>query len=203
MKNLSDDMLIEKAKSGDESSLVFLLNKYKIMASKIARSYFLVGAEYDDLLQEAMIGLYKAYVSFDNSCGASFATFAHKCITRNVQSAVKMANRKKNQMLNNSVSLTSQGAIEVSPDDSDEDINLVIPSDALSPDEKLIESEKLAEIKEKIKSALSKLELNVLMLFLKGDSYCEIATKLNMNNKSVDNALSRVRHKLNFLKENK
>ena len=200
MEKLSDDQLILKAKQGDESSLDFLLNRYKQTASKIARSYFLVGAEYEDLLQEAMIGLYKAYVSYEPTHGASFSTFAHRCITRNVQTAVKTANRKKNQMLNNSVSLTNQGAIVINTE-SDDEVNLVIPSNALSPDQKLIESEKLAEIKEKIKKALSAFELNVLLYYLNGDSYTEIAKKLNQSNKSIDNALSRVRHKLSFLKE--
>ncbi len=200
MENLTDEELIEKAKKGDENALDFLLNKYKRMASKIARSYFLIGAEYEDLVQEAMIGLYKAYVSYNNKSGASFSTFARQCITRNVQTAVKMANRKKNQMLNNSISLSSQGSVVVHSEKEDEDINLVIPSNLLPPDEKLIENEKLNAIKEKIKNALSKLELEVLIAFLNGNSYSQIAQKMNMTNKSVDNALSRVRHKLSFLK---
>ena len=200
MEKLSDDELIIMAKKGDESSLDFLLNRYKQTAAKIARSYFLVGAEYEDLLQEAMIGLYKAYMSYKPTHGATFSTFAHHCITRNVQTAVKTANRKKNQMLNNSVSLTNQGAIVVNTE-TDQEVNLVIPSNALSPDQKLIESEKLSEIKEKIKKTLSNFELEVLLYYLNGDSYTEIAKKLNLSNKSIDNALSRVRHKLSFLKE--
>lgn len=200
MENLTDEELIEKAKKGDENTLDFLLNKYKRMACKIARSYFLIGAEYEDLVQEAMIGLYKAYVSYNNKSGASFSTFARQCITRNVQTAVKMANRKKNQVLNNSISLSSQGSVVVHSEKEDEDINLVIPSNLLPPDEKLIENEKLNAIKEKIKNALSKLELEVLISFLNGNSYSQIAQKMNMTNKSVDNALSRVRHKLSFLK---
>ena len=97
---LTDNELIKKARSGDNLALDALMARYKKLASKIARSYFLIGAEYDDLLQEAMIGLYKAYTNYDPSSSTSFSTFAHMCITRNVQSAIKLANRKKNSFLN-------------------------------------------------------------------------------------------------------
>ena len=200
MKNLSDIELVELVKQGDEESLDFLLNKYKQLASKIARSYFLVGAEDEDLMQEAMIGLYKAILKFNKDNGANFSTFAYKCITRNVQSAVKMANRKKNQFLNNYVPLSSVGSVLFSDEEQDE-VNLVIPSSSLTPDEKLIEEESLKQIKEKIKNNLSILELQVLIQFLKGHSYKNIAQNLNMNSKTIDNALSRVRHKLEFLKK--
>ena len=200
MENLTDEKLIEKAKAGDENALDFLLAKYKRLACKIARSYFLIGAEYEDLVQEAMIGLYKAYMSYNSQNGASFSTFARQCITRNIQTAVKTANRKKNQMLNNSISLSNQGSVVVHSEKDDEDINLIIPSNMLPPDEKLIENEKLNYIKEKIKNVLSKLELEVLINYLNGNSYTQIAKKMNMSNKSVDNALSRVRQKLSFLK---
>ena len=200
MENLTDEELIDLAKNGDEMALDFLLDRYKVLASKIARSYFLVGAEYEDLLQEAMIGLYKAYISYDKKSKASFSTFARTCITRNVQTAVKTANRKKNQILNSSISLTNQGGLQKQGDE-DEDITLIIPSNSLTPDEKLIESETLQSIKEKIKQCLSKFELDVLVLYLQGYSYTQIAQKLNLTNKSIDNALSRIRHKLSFLKK--
>ena len=198
---MSDIELIKNARAGDENALGDLLNRYKQLASKIARSYFLVGAEYEDLLQEAMIGLYKAYVGYDTNGNASFSTFARTCITRNVQSAVKKANRKKNQMLNNSISLSSQGAIVKGEEEDDDEINIVIPSNTLSPDQKLIESENLALIKQKIKQTLSNFELEVLALYLKGYTYTQIAQKLNLSNKSIDNALTRIKHKLAFLKE--
>ena len=203
MQNLTDIQLIEKAKNGNELALDFLLGKYKKMANKIARSYFLIGAEYDDLLQEAMIGLYKAYMGYDPKSKVNFSTFAHKCITRSVQTAVKIANRKKNQMLNNSISLSSQGAIISNSEDDDEEINLVLPSSILTPDQILIEGENFENVKESIKNTLSKFELDVLGLFLKGLSYTQIAERLNQTNKSVDNALSRIRNKLSFLKTKK
>lgn len=197
MEKLTDIQLIKMARSGDENALDFLLNKYKKLASKIARSYFLIGAEYEDLLQEAMIGLYKAYISYDTTSIASFSTFARTCITRNIQSAVKKANRKKNQILNNCISLTSQGAVDFEDDDEP---SIVIPSNVLSPDQQLIESENLLQIKQKIKDSLSKFELEVLSLYLKGYSYTQIAQKLQLTNKSIDNALNRIKTKLSFLK---
>lgn len=200
MENLSDNELIKMAKSGKTEALDFLLSRYKSLASKIARSYFLVGAEYEDLLQEAMMGLYGAYVKYDENSKSTFSTFAHLCIERNVQSAVKMANRKKHKMLTDSISLSNQGAIEMKSEDSDEVVSLILPSSILSPDEQLIENEKFEEIKQKINKNLSKMEKNVLFLFLKGESYTQIAKILNIQNKSVDNALTRIRTKLEFLK---
>lgn len=199
MEQLSENIIVEKAKNGDEVSLDFLMQKYKKMANKIVRSYFLVGAEYDDLLQEAMIGLYKAITKYNKTSGANFQTFAYKCITRNVQTAVKTANRKKYQALNSSVSLSNQSIDTTSATDSD-DINLYIFGMVKSPDEKLIETESYNEIKESIKKALSTFELDVLMHFLSGKSYSEIAQQLNTNSKSIDNALARIRSKLAFLK---
>lgn len=203
MENLTDEQLIEQAKAGNMNALDCLMNRYKVLASKVARSYFLVGAEYEDLLQEAMIGLYKAYLNYDKNSKASFSTFARTCITRNVQTAIKTANRKKNQILNNSVSLSSQGGILTPNENEEDEITLIIPSNALGPDEKLIESEKLMQIKENIKKSLSKLELNVLALYLAGFSYVQIAHRLQMSAKSIDNALSRIKRKLSYLKDKK
>lgn len=199
MENLSDEVLVQKAKQGDMTSLDFLMQKYKKLANKIARSYFLVGAEFDDLIQEAMIGLYKAIISFKQDSKASFQTFAYRCITRNVQSAVKIANRQKFQILNSSLSLDEKVGSGFSSDETS-DINLYVLS-TKSPDEKLIENENYSEIKEKIKDTLSNFELKVLMHYLSGESYTQIAQNLGVENKSIDNALSRIRNKLSFLKK--
>ena len=201
MENLTDNQLILLAKNGDENALDFLMKKYKKLASKLSRSYFLVGAESEDLLQEAMIGLYKAYVSYDINSKASFATFARMCIVRNIQTAVKTANRRKNQILNQSVSL-SNGINDYSEDD-DEEMNLVIPSTSPTPDEVVVENENLEQIKKEIISKLSNFELKVLSLYLKGYTYTQIAQKMDLSNKSIDNALTRIKHKLNGLKQQK
>lgn len=184
---LNDNELIKKAKAGDSIALDALMSRYKSLASKIARNYFLIGGDYDDLVQEAMIGLYKAYTSYDTSSKTSFSTFAHMCITRNVQSAIKIANRKKNAILNQSVDILKQSDTLVSPNPS--------------PDEKLIQNENIESIKQNIQGSLSKFEQQVLSMFLKGYSYKDIATKLSVTNKSIDNALSRIRKKLSFLME--
>ena len=201
MENYSDNELITLFREGDENAFGFLLERYKQLVSKIARSYFLVGAEYEDLIQEAMIGLYKAIKNYDTKNSASFSTFARMCIERNIQSAVKVANREKNKALNGSVSLSNQGEIKIN-EDEDEEISIVIPSSILSPDEKLEQSERIKQIKEQIVSLLSKFELEVLALYLKGYTYTQIALKLNMSNKRIDNALSRIKQKLAFLKKN-
>ena len=182
MENFSDEKLVALANSGDESSLDFLLKKYKRLANKIARSYFLVGADYDDLLQEAMIGLYKAIKNFKLNGKASFKTFAYLCISRNVQSAVKFANSKKNSILSEAISLSCGN------NEDDEQLNLIIPSTSLSPDQELIESENLEEIQNAINQELSHFEQEVLSHFLNGESYTQIATSLSVTNKSVDNA---------------
>ncbi len=195
---LTDNELIQKAKAGDSFALDALMSRYKKLASKIARSYFLIGAEYDDLLQEAMIGLYKAYTNYDLSSSTSFSTFAHLCITRNVQSAIKIANSKKNSFLNQSLTLTSQGEVKSK---EDEEVNLVLASTSPSPDEKLIHNENLNNIKNEIISCLSTFEQKVLSLYLKGYSYKDISNRLGVTNKSIDNALSRIRKKLSFLTE--
>ena len=201
MENIQDDKLIEDARKGDKESLNLLMDKYTQLASKIARSYFLIGADYEDLLQDAMIGLFNAYNNYIIGSSASFSTFARMCIERNIQSEVKKANSKKNQILSGAVSLTNQGEIILNEDD-DGEINIVIPSNALSPDQKLEQRESLKQIKEQIISSLSKFELKVLILFLQGYKYTQIAQKLGLNSKSVDNALSRIKNKLSYLKKN-
>ena len=201
MENYSDEELIKLYNEGNDDAFNFLLERYKQLANKIARSYFLVGAEYEDLVQEATIGLYKAIEKYDMQNNASFSTFARICIERNIQSAVKIANREKYKILNGSVSLSNQGEIKVN-EDEDEEISIVIPSTILSPDEKLEQSERLKQIKEQISSLLSKFELKVFILYLQGYKYTQIASKLNMSNKKIDNAITRIKHKLEFLKKN-
>lgn len=193
---LSDEQILEKYKQGDERALDFLLEKYKFLASKIARSYFLIGAESEDILQEAMLGLYSACRTY-KSDGSNFKSFATLCITRSVQSAVKKANRQKNRMLNDSLSLTSQGGLN--GDEDEEDINLYVPSDVLDPEDALLASEQKNEFSRVINEYLSPKEKHVLVLYLNGLSYSEIAEKLKTTSKAVDNAISRTKKKLEKL----
>ncbi len=197
-----DIELIKSARNGDENSLEYIILKYKSLASKIARRYFLVGHDEDDLEQEALIGLFKAYQSFDYKTTSDFKTFATLCITRQILSAIKIANRKKNKALNDYVSLNNQGGVDSKIiDDSDELLFYIIPSNDQLPDDKLISKEDLNEIKIGILSKLSKYEKRVLCLYLKGYKYKEIALKLGTNSKSVENSISRIKTKLSYLKK--
>lgn len=200
--NLTDEEILELYKQGKEDALDFLLNKYKSLASKVSRSYFLIGAESEDILQEAMLGLYSACRNFQKG-NTSFKTFATLCITRAVQSAVKMANRQKNKLLNESYSLTNQGTVVFDEKDQDgDDVCLYIPSNNLDPEDALLAHEREQEIEKIIEENLSKKEKSVLNLYLKGLTYAEIANALGETTKSVDNAISRTKKKLEELLNN-
>ncbi len=193
---MTDEELSLKAQEGDESSVDILLSKYKSLVNKIARSYFLTGGDIEDIAQEGMIGLYKAIIHFNQQKNASFKTFASTCIKHQIQSAIRIASSEKNKVLSSAIPLIDQ-----TDNDEDEELKeLPIPSDLPSPDDKLIEKEKLQEIKQKIYQKLTPLELKVLSLYLKGYSYNEISQIGNINKKSIDNALSRIKTKLSFLK---
>ncbi len=194
----TDEELVQMIKLGIEEAEEELFARYKSVVSSVARSYFLMGAELDDLIQEGMIGLYKACQKFSEK-QASFKTFAYLCIKRQIQTAVKQANRQKNRMLNNYVSLDSQGGYKTGENGEDEAV-LILPSKELSPDAEIIQKENYQEIIKKIKSALSPLELKVLTLYLKGNSYQTISVEVGKSYKSVDNLLYRIKNKLEFLK---
>lgn len=200
--SLSDEQVLAEYKTGDEQALDFLLEKYKSLASKIARSYFLIGAESEDILQEAMIGLYSACRTYNQSA-SSFKSFATLCITRAVQSAVRKANRLKNKLLNESISLSNQGSVILDGKDEDDDgVNLYVSSDIQDPEDVLLQEERKKELHKIISENLSLKEKQVLILYLNGLSYSEIAEKIGANTKTVDNAISRTKKKLEeILKE--
>ena len=195
-KELSDEELASLAQNNDEMAVNTLLKKYKSLVNQIARSYFLTGGDMEDIVQEGMIGLYKAIMHFRNTKSASFKTFASTCIKNQVQSAVRVASSEKNKVLSSAIPIIDQ----LNSDEEDEK-EIIFPSDLPSPDEKLIEKESLKEIMTKIKETLSSLELKVLTLYLKGYSYNEIAKISNLNKKSIDNALTRIKNKLSFLRQ--
>ena len=179
-------------KKGDEVAIEELFSRYRFLLGKISRGYFLLGSDNEDLMQEAMIGLYKAILSFDTKQNVSFKNFAILCVRRNILSAIKKSNSQKNKALNESLSLSDLTG--------DQDDNyLFVPEVVPLTDEKLIEEEKLEEIKTKIVELLSKLELEILNLYLKGKSYDDMSKTLQISKKSVDNALSRIKKKLEFL----
>lgn len=197
---MTDEEICIMAQKGDENALNTLLSKYKPLASKLARSYFLTGGDIEDLVQEGMIGLYKAIMHFTNNKNASFKTFATTCIKHQLQSAVRVDLNEKNRILSTALPITSERKDD---EDEDEEFEILLPSSQPSPYEKVIEKETLDEIKNKILSTLSDLEIKVLSLYLKGYSYSEISAKSGISKKSIDNALTRIKNKLSFLKEDK
>ncbi len=189
-----DDELVMAARSGDEASLCELLNKYRSFARVKARSYFLVGADREDIVQEGMIGLYKAIRDFNPDMQTSFRAFAELCVTRQIITAIKTATRQKHGPLNNYVSFSRP----VSGDDDGERVlGDVIPTAAVTdPADLVISAERIRALQAHFDAVLSDLETEVLRLYVEGKSYQEIAERLERHVKSIDNALQRIKRKL-------
>ena len=186
-----DEELVALSQKGDESAENEILEKYKDTVVKISRGYFIIGGELEDIIQEGMIGLYKTIKNFSKNKNATFKTFAIMCIKHQIQTAIKKANTKKNLPLSNSVSL--QSFSEKSEEDEFLPVNLIFQ---VSPDEKIINRENYKYLVSAIKKTLSKKEFEVLKYYLRGYTYKEIADFLNLNQKSIDNSLSRIKNKL-------
>lgn len=189
---LNDEALILKLRSGDEMAEETLLKRYKPLVLSRARAYYLTGGDKDDLVQEGMLGCYKAVCSFDPEKQISFAAFADLCIRRQIYTAVKISNRKKHLPLNSSVSLDSPTDTESSTTVMDSVNN----EKTLDPEQLLIGQEGFEEIITAINSELSKMEKQVLYLYLRGLSYQQMAERLGKTVKSVDNAMQRMKKKL-------
>ncbi len=189
---LSDEELAVLAQGGAAAELDALLKRHMGTVRKIASRYFLVGADHDDLVQEGMIGLFKAVRSYSPDKNAAFKSFAELCITRNILSAIKGATRQKHQPLNSYVSLDRP----VFDDDYDVTLMDVIGrSETVNPEEIVINREKFNYIGDRIIGSLSKLECQVLLYYIKGESYVDIAERLGKTPKAIDNALQRIRRK--------
>ncbi|MDR0434624.1 MAG: RNA polymerase sporulation sigma factor SigH [Gracilibacteraceae bacterium] len=188
-----DEEWVELAKAGDITALEYLINKYKNFVRAKARSYFLIGADREDIIQEGMIGLYKAIRDFRGDKLSSFRAFAELCVTRQIITAIKTATRQKHIPLNSYVSLNKP----IYDEESDRTLIDVISGARMSdPEELIISREEFDDIEEKIGEILSALEREVLMAYLDGKSYQEIAIELRRHVKSIDNALQRVKRKL-------
>lgn len=191
--NVLDEELVLYAHEGDISALEHLINKYKNFVRAKARSYFLIGADREDIVQEGMIGLYKAIRDFRNDKLSSFRAFAELCITRQIITAIKTATRQKHIPLNSYVSLNKP----IYDEESDRTLlDILTAAKITDPEELIISREELVSIESKIGEILSGLELEVLMSYLQGKSYQEIACDLDRHVKSIDNALQRVKRKL-------
>ena len=189
----TDEQLIEMLRAGDEDAERQLYERYKQTVRSRAHTYFLIGADHEDLVQEGMIGLYKAVLEYDPEREASFRGFADLCITRQILTAIKRATRKKHAPLNTYVSL-NQPIFEEGGDQTlfDTMQNLRV----VDPEEQLIGQEEYDRIQKYLHDNLSSLEQTVLGLYLNGFSYQQIAQKLERPPKSIDNALQRIRRKL-------
>ena len=199
---LTDEELIARSREGDQAAVDALMTKYKGMVLGKAKSMFILGGDSDDLIQEGMLGLFKAVRDYDSGRDASFRTFAQLCVTRQLYTAVTASGRKKHLPLNSAISL-SQTAQNDSDDDEQTDglINILPADESFNPEEYLIGRESLERLEEWIEQELSTFERQVLELRLTGLGYVEIAHVLNRDEKSTDNALQRIRNKLKKWKE--
>jgi len=189
----SDEDIVMEARGGDIIALEFLINKYKNFVKAKARSYFLIGADREDIIQEGMIGLYKAIRDFRGDKLSSFRAFAELCITRQIITAIKTATRQKHIPLNSYVSLNKP----IYDEDSDRTLlDILAGTKITDPEELMINREEYNDIEFKMGEILSELEWKVLTLYLEGKSYQEIAVDLKRHVKSIDNALQRVKRKL-------
>ncbi len=190
---LIDEDLVELSAAGDKNATECILARYKNLVRSKARMYFLVGADKEDIIQEGMIGLFKAIRDFDRDRQASFKGFAELCIKRQIITAVKTATRQKHIPLNTYVSLSNP----VYDGESDGALEEILGSNIEADPERLFISKENTEfINDKIKEVLSDLEKKVLMFYLEGKSYQEIASILSKPQKSIDNALQRVKKKM-------
>jgi RNA polymerase sporulation-specific sigma factor len=189
-----DDVLLARYHAGSADALLALLHRYRRFARVRARSYFLVGADPDDIEQEGMIGLFKAARDFRPDREASFRAFAELCITRQVISAVKSATRHKHQPLNQYVSLSGVRGGDDAGERSVEE--LLDPHAVPDPADTVVSNEGVAAMRRSIDEALSTLEVDVLRLYVEGKSYQEISDQLGRHIKSIDNALQRIKRKL-------
>ncbi|XKH49672.1 RNA polymerase sporulation sigma factor SigH [Chryseomicrobium palamuruense] len=191
---LADDAVLELIHAGNTEALDFLITKYKPLVRMKAKSYFLIGADREDILQEGMIGLYKAIRDFREEKLTSFRAFAELCITRQIITAIKTATRQKHIPLNSYVSLDKPVYFD---EDSERTLLDTIASTVIDdPEQLVISQESFDFIEEKMGEMLSDLEQQVLMLYIEGQSYQEISEQLNRHVKSIDNALQRVKRKL-------
>ncbi|MFJ5966086.1 MULTISPECIES: RNA polymerase sporulation sigma factor SigH [unclassified Bacillus (in: firmicutes)] len=190
---LEDEQVIERVHVGDSDALDYLITKYRNFVRAKARSYFLIGADREDIVQEGMIGLYKSIRDFREDKLTSFKAFAELCITRQIITAIKTATRQKHIPLNSYVSLDKP----IYDEESDRTLlDVISGAKALNPEDLIISKEEFDDIEMKMGELLSELERKVLVLYLDGRSYQEISEDLNRHVKSIDNALQRVKRKL-------
>lgn len=186
---------VVKAKQGDMQSMDNILNYFKPKVVAICREYFLIGADFDDILQEGMIGLYKAILGYEQDKNENFSSFASLCIHRHVQNAVRRATSKKNQPLNDYLSINIEGGVG----DEENSIKILLKAKDKGAEQISLDREQNKLFYNKIKDELSGVQYQVLLMYLNGYAYNEIATKLDLNTKRVDNQIQQIKKKLKRL----
>lgn len=191
-EDIPDEEIIKLVRLGDKGALNFLLEKYNDIVNMKANKFFIIGAEKEDMVQEGMIGLYKAIKSFDTEKQNSFKTFANLCIERQLITAIKTSNRQKHIPLNSSFSLNTSAYNE---NDETSIIEILDTKLVEDPLETITKKEYFADVESKIDKNLSDFERQVLNFYIQGDSYVNIANKLASPVKAIDNAIQRIRKK--------
>lgn len=191
--NMTDEQLVLVSKSGDGYATEILMERYRNFVRAKSRTYFLIGADKEDIIQEGMIGLYKAIRDFRHDANTSFKSFAELCVTRQIITAIKKATRQKHMPLNSYVSLNKP----LYDDDSENALlDTFVRREILNPEEILLDKERFLSIESKLSDILSKLEMCVLTKYLEGKCYSEIAMQIGKSEKSIDNALQRIKKKI-------
>lgn len=197
-ENMEENQIITLAQQGTDEAMAYMLEHYKGLVRILSRPLFLIDGDKDDLIQEGMIGLFKAVNSYDETTGASFETFSTHCINRQMYSAIKKSNRQKNIPLNSYISIYSE------TDSEGRESHAFLVDQSLeavrqNPEEIIIDQENTRSMQRRLYSRLSELERKVLHLYLQGISYQEIAARMEKTPKAIDNALQRIKHKLQQL----
>lgn len=184
--------LVLKAKSGDMESMEAILKYFKPKVTAICREYFLIGADFDDILQEGMIGLYKSINGYNPEKNNNFPKFASMCIHHQIQNAVKTANSKKNYPLNDYVSINVEGRV----DSEDDSPKIMLQADNSHTEQNSLNKESLKNVYNAIKNALTPEQYKILLMYLNGFTYSEIAEQFNVSNKNIDNQIQAIKKKL-------
>lgn len=192
-ENNNDEEILLEIKNGNDKALEFLISKYRNLVNSKVTKYYIIGAEKEDIVQEGLIGLFKAIKDYDNTKQNSFKSFASLCIERQIITAIKTSNRQKHLPLNSSLSLNNT----INDNDNEASfLDIINAQNVEDPLETITKKEYYTNIKEKLNANLSDFEKKVLYSYIEGNSYISIAEKLDMPVKSIDNAIQRIRKKL-------
>ncbi len=194
---ISDEEIISLIRGDDRLAMDYLIDKYKNLVRKKAKALYLIGGDREDLIQEGMIGLYKAIRDYQKEKEASFLTFADLCVSRQMYTAIKNSNTKKNQPLNNYISIDSDYNSDIDGNESVSYVAHLAHARSMNPEEMLIDRENTSQLEMKLMDSLSSFEKKILTLYLDDNSYSKIARILKKEPKAIDNGLQRIKRKLN------